>query len=73
MSRVQGSESETEDEHGLDEGDEAQLFQQRREGQPGEQDGGQNNALTPVPSDERHKIANQVAFRLGPPSQAVLT
>ena len=57
---MQGSDSETEDEHGLDEGDEAQLFQQRREGQPGNQDTEQQGTETPAPSDERHKIGNQV-------------
>ena len=57
----QGTDSETEDEHGMDEGDEAQLFQQRREAQSGEGDINPEQVATPVSSDERHKITNQVS------------
>lgn len=49
--------SETEDEHGMDEGDEAQLFQSRREGAVKAGDGEDSPARS---SEERHKISAQV-------------
>lgn len=54
------SDSETEDEHGLDEGDEQQLFQTRKEGQASLTAPEGEGMTSPASSEERHKIANQV-------------
>ena len=58
--RRDSNDSDTEDEQGLDEGDEAQLFQQRKDSVAVSAEPGTGDDSPPPPSDERHKIAAQV-------------
>ena len=58
---MDGSDSETEDEQGLDEVEENQLFQTRREGQAGALDADHAGPSPTGSSEERHKIANEAS------------